>query len=123
MGIINTLFGGGDVVSTGMKLIDSIHVSATEEIEAKTKSKVDLIKAYAPFKVAQRWMALIFSLTFIVSYGLCVGLYLMGSSDHIVGVKEIIAAFKIDYIMLTITAFYFGGGAFEGVLGKIKDSK
>jgi hypothetical protein len=33
-------------------------------------------------------------------------------------VQEIIAAFKIDWIMLTIVGFYFGGGAFEGVMNK-----
>ena len=35
-------------------------------------------------------------------------------------VQEIINAFKIDWIMLTIVGFYFGGGAFEGVMGKKK---
>jgi hypothetical protein len=33
-------------------------------------------------------------------------------------VQEIISAFKIDWITLSIVGFYFGGGAFEGVLSK-----
>ena len=36
----------------------------------------------------------------------------------ITAVQEIISAFKVDWIMLTIVGFYFGGGAFEGIKGK-----
>jgi len=36
--------------------------------------------------------------------------------EEIGPVQELITAFKIDWIMLTIVAFYFGGGAFEGVV-------
>jgi hypothetical protein len=37
-------------------------------------------------------------------------------------VQNLIEAFKIDWIMLTIVGFYFGGGAFEGVMNS-KDKK
>jgi hypothetical protein len=33
-------------------------------------------------------------------------------------VQAIITSFKIDWIMLTIVGFYFGGGAFEGLAEK-----
>jgi hypothetical protein len=36
----------------------------------------------------------------------------------ITAVQELITAFKIDWIMLTIVGFYFGGGAFEGITSK-----
>jgi len=112
MGIISNILGSGDVISKGLDLIDSMHTSKTEEIEAKTKAKTDLLTAYSPFKIAQRYLALIFGFTFVSSYIMVLGLFFLGRD--ISEVQEIIAAFKIDWIMLTIVAFYFGGGAFEG---------
>lgn len=38
----------------------------------------------------------------------------------ITAIQDPITAFKIDWIMLTIVGFYFGGGAFEGVINKKK---
>jgi hypothetical protein len=112
MGILSTILGSGDVIGKGLELIDSMHTSKTEEIEAKTKAKTDLLTAYSPFKIAQRYLALIFGFTFVSSYIMVLALFFLGRD--ITEVQEIISAFKIDWIMLTIVAFYFGGGAFEG---------
>jgi len=38
-------------------------------------------------------------------------------------VQALITAFKIDWIMLTIVGFYFGGGAFEGVMERKEKKK
>jgi len=118
MGILSNILGSGDVISKGIELIDSMHTSKTEEIEAKTKAKTDLLTAYSPFKVAQRYLALIFSFTFVGSYIMV--LLLFFKTGEVTEVEEIISAFKIDWIMLTIVGFYFGGGAFEGILGQKK---
>jgi len=118
MSIFQKLLGSDDIVSKGIDLIDSFHTSETESIEAKTKAKTDLLESYAPFKVAQRYLALIFGFTFIGSYILVLVLFFLGKD--IAEVQEIFNVFKIDYIMLTIVAFYFGGGAFEGVIEKKK---
>jgi hypothetical protein len=119
MGILSKILGSGDVISKGLDLIDSMHTSDTEAIEAKTKAKTDLLTSYAPFKVAQRYLALIFGFTFVGSYLMVLVLFFTNSD--ITAVQEIISAFKIDWIMLTIVGFYFGGGAFEGVLQKKAD--
>jgi|TARA_R110000737_G_scaffold128287_1_gene160848 hypothetical protein len=116
MGILNTILGSGDVITKGLGLIDSLHTSDTELIEAKTKAKTDLLTSYAPFKVAQRYLALIFGFTFVGSYLMVLVLFFMGRD--IAAIQEIISAFKIDWIMLTIVGFYFGGGAFEGLANK-----
>ena len=112
MGILSTILGSGDVIGKGLDLIDSMHTSKAEEIEAKTKAKTDLLTAYSPFKIAQRYLALIFGFTFVSSYKMVLALFFLGRD--ITEVQQIISAFKIDWIMLTIVAFYFGGGAFEG---------
>tara|TARA_B110000908_G_scaffold96927_1_gene114516 strand:- start:54 stop:416 length:363 start_codon:yes stop_codon:yes gene_type:complete len=116
MGILNTILGSGDVITKGLGLIDSLHTSDTELIEAKTKAKTDLLTSYAPFKVAQRYLALLFGFTFVGSYLMILVLFFMG--HDISEAQEIVRTFKIDLICLTIIAFYFGGGAFEGLANK-----
>ena len=120
MGILSQILGSGDVISKGLDLIDGMHTSETEAIEAKTKAKTDLLSSYAPFKVAQRYLALIFGFTFVASYLMVLTLFFL--ERDIAPIQELIAAFKIDWIMLTIVGFYFGGGAFEGVMNK-RDKK
>jgi hypothetical protein len=114
MGILSSILGNGDVIAKGFKLIDDLHTSDEEQIKATTKAKTDLLSSYAPFKIAQRYLAIIFALTFVASYIMVLTLYFLGNSTS--DVTEIIQAFKIDWIMLTIVGFYFGGGAFEGVI-------
>lgn len=116
MGIISSILGSGDVLSKGMDLIDSFHTSEVEEIEAKTKAKTDLLTAYAPFKVAQRYLALLFTFTFISSFILVLGLTMAGKGD-VEAVRMVLSEFYIGEIMGAIVLFYFGGGAFEGALG------
>ena len=120
MGIISQLLGSSDVISKGLDLIDGMHTSETEAIEAKTKAKTDLLTSYAPFKVVQRYLALLFGFTFVSSYLMVLTLFFM--EKDIAAVQGLITAFKIDWIMLTIVGFYFGGGAFEGVMNS-KDKK
>lgn len=113
MGIFATIFGAKDIVSKGFDLIDSFHTSDTEMIEAKTDAKVKLMGAYAPFKIAQRYLALMFTATFILSFLLVLGLTMAGIGD-VEAVRTVLAEFYIGEIMLTIVFFYFGGGAVEG---------
>ena len=116
MGILSTIFGSGDVISKGMDLIDSFHTSDTEMIEAKTKAKTDLMTAYAPFKIAQRYLALMFGATYITTYVLVIGMVFLGKD--VTAVKGILSEFQIDWIMLSIVMFYFGGGLADSVMKK-----
>ena len=118
MGILSSILGSREIISEGFQLIDDLHTSGEEHIESTTKAKTDLLSAYAPFKIAQRYLAIIFALTFVASYIMVLTLYFLGNSTA--DVTEIIQAFKIDWIMLTIVGFYFGGGAFEGVIASKK---
>ena len=116
MGILNTIFGSGDVITKGMDLIDSFHTSDTEMVEAKTKAKTDLMTAYAPFKIAQRYLALMFGGTYITTYILVIGMTFIGKD--VTAVKGILSEFQIDWIMLSIVMFYFGGGLADSVMKK-----
>jgi len=119
MGILSTILGSGDVIKKGLDLIDDMHTSDEEEIVAKNKAKTDLLTAYAPFKIAQRYLALMFTFTFLSSFALVLGMTLFGSAD-VSKVKTVMSEFYIGEIMISIVLFYFGGGAFEGVLEKRK---
>lgn len=120
MGILSTILGSKDVIAGGIKLIDDMHTSDEEEIQAKVKGKIDLLGAYAPFKVAQRYLALLFSFTFIGSFLLVLGMTLNGVGE-INAVKVVLSEFYIGEIMLAIVMFYFGGGFLEGAIGKSRN--
>lgn len=114
MGILKTIFGGGDVVNKGFQLIDELHTSDEEKAEAKIK----LMKAYAPFRIAQRYLALIFSFNFTIAFQTALVMSVMGKD--IEPVVKVATSFQLGYIVITIVLFYFGGGALEGVLKKAK---
>ena len=108
---IGSILGGGDVLKKGMELIDDAFESDAEARESKTKAKIDLMKAYAPFKVAQRWLAIMFGLNFIASFWASVGLWAFDKDLN--GFLEILGAFNVGWIMFAIVSFYFGGGLVE----------
>jgi hypothetical protein len=119
MGILSKIFGSGEVISKGLELIDSFHTSDVEAIEAKTNAKKELLTAYAPFKLAQRYLALMFTFTFLGSFVGVLVASLTGYADVDI-IRQVISEFYIGEIMLSIVLFYFGGGAFEGVINKTK---
>ena len=119
LGVISKMLGSGDVISKGMDLIDSMNTSTEEEIQAKAKAKTDLLQAYAPFKLAQRYLALMFGLTFLGSYVLVLAMTISGQGDPD-AVTKVMEQFSINYAMLIILGFYFGGGAVEGFMERKK---
>ncbi len=121
LAVLASILGNGDVIKKGMDLIDDVH-SSDEEMERVKRSQIDTMKAYAPFKVAQRYLALMFTGTFLISFFLVLVMTLMGQAN-IPEIKQVIDDFYVGEAMLTILAFYFGGGMLEGVVGKVKDKK
>ena len=117
LNVIGKILGSGDVISKGMSLIDDMHTSTEEEIQSKAKAKADLLAAYAPFKIAQRYLALMFGLTFLSSYLIVLGMTIFEKGNPS-DVTQVMEQFSINYAMLIILGFYFGGGAVEGFLDK-----
>lgn len=112
LGLLGKILGSGDVIQQGMKLIDDMHTSDEEAIAAKSKAKIDLMGAYAPFKIAQRYLALMFGVTFLSSYVLVLAMTISGQGDPD-AVTKVMEQFSINYAMLIILGFYFGGGVVE----------
>lgn len=116
LGLLGKIFGSEKVIQSGIELIDSLHTSTEEQIEAQTKSKVALLEAYAPFKLAQRVLAFAFTFVYLSCFALVLGYTLVDQVADAEKVKQVLEDFQIGYAMLIILAFYFGGGAAEGIL-------
>ena len=112
MGILATIFGSGEVIKKGLELIDDMHTSDEEAIKAKTEGKVALLNAYAPFKIAQRYLAVLFSVTFLSCFVGSLVCTVMGIGDP-EAIKTMVNEWWIGEIMLAIIGFYFGGGFLE----------
>lgn len=115
LGVLGTILGNGNVIEKGMELIDDAFESDEEKRESRTKAKIDLMKAYAPFKVAQRWIAIMFTVNFIGSFWFAVGLWAFGSAGDLDAFLKIMGVFNISWIMGAIVLFYFGGGLSESI--------
>jgi hypothetical protein len=122
IGILTSILGNAKVIEKGMDLIDQVHTSDEEMERLKAETKIQTMQAYAPFKVAQRYLALMFTATFLSSFFLVLVMTLMGKTN-IPDIKQVIDDFYLGEAMLTILAFYFGGGMIEGVVGKVKGKK
>jgi len=115
IGILAKILGSGDVISKGIDLIDSIHTSKEEEIVAKNKAKIELLSAYAPFKLVQRYLAIMFTAVFIfiMLNGVLGALYGVINMENVNEAKAFANEMWLGEIMLAIVGFYFGGGLFE----------
>jgi hypothetical protein len=117
LNVINNILGGGDVIKKGIQLIDDMHTSTEEEIKAKSDAKIALMNSYAPFKIAQRYLALMFGGTFLGSYLIVLGMTISGYGDPD-SVTKVMEQFSINYAMLIILGFYFGGGVVDSFKAK-----
>lgn len=131
LSILGSIFGTGEVVKKGLELIDEAWTSDEENaenkakiIEAKTNAKAILLNAYAPFKLAQRYLALMFSIVFlfIMVNGILGALYGWVDMKAVDEAKRFANEMWLGEIMLTIIGFYFGGGLVESYKKKGGDS-
>jgi len=129
LGILSNIFGSGDVVKKGLDLIDEAWTSDEEKadnevkiIEAKTNAKATLLNAYAPFKLAQRYLAMMFTFVylFIMMNGILGSLYGWVNMENVRESLKFANEMWLGEIMITIVAFYFGGGLVESYKKKGK---
>jgi len=134
-GAVGKILGGGDVISEGIELIDDMHTSEGEKVQAKAKAVERKMKAYEPFKIAQRLLALMFAFTFLLCFMISLGavLYDVYQGEQViaddgsiqvstvVAVTALMAAFKLHWAMMIILGFYFGAGAGEGIVERMTE--
>lgn len=120
LAVLGKILGSDKVISQGLSLIDDLVVTSEEEIAAKSKAKIDLMAAYQPFKLAQRYLALMFSamFLFIMANGVVGALYGVIDMNNVEAAKDFASSMWLGEIMLAIVGFYFGGGVVDSVRAK-----
>jgi hypothetical protein len=118
--VLAKILGSKDVIQQGMSLIDDMVVTTEEEIAAKSRAKTDLLAAYQPFKLAQRYIALMFTamFLFIMANGVVGALYGVIDMANVEAAKDFAASMWLGEIMLGIVGFYFGGGLASSIKEK-----
>lgn len=127
LNVIAKLFGSEKVINKSMELIDDLWTSESEAEEdkramvaLKTRAKTELLAAYAPFKLAQRWIAFSFTLVFlfIMINGILGSMYGVIDVAAVEKAKEFANEMWLGEIMIAIVSFYFGGGLAESIKRK-----
>jgi hypothetical protein len=115
MGWFSKLIGTEKVIDAGMNGIDKAFYTDEEKAEDKLRRmqmKTALLKAYEPFKVAQRLLALIFSIPYVIAwFSLLIASFFMDVDKQFKFLIESDMALAV----LIILGFYFLGGASESI--------
>lgn len=135
MSILGKLFGKDDVIKKASEGIYNGVDAAWFTNEEKAEHFKDLLKLYVPFRIAQRFLALIICIPYAVIWVLCALMYCASAaigpcetlesicrSSHLVFIAQDLATFNHQNLSMQagiILAFYFGGGAVEGVVRTI----
>ena len=112
MGFFSRLFGSDKIIDAGVSGIDAM-IFTDEE---KSNAKMQFLKLYEPYKLAQRYLALIYSIPYALAW------LITFVASFFVEVALQMELLKGDafYINIVILSFYFGGGAAEGIVKQIK---
>lgn len=116
--VLGKLFGSDKVIDGAMKGIDAIVYTDEEKANmelSKAKVKIELLGAYAPFKIAQRYLAIMFSGAYIFLMGIAAGMALLELKYQ--PILDVVEVFSLGYIVLAIVTFYFGGGLVSSAKG------
>ncbi len=100
------------IINTG----DAIWYTDEEKAQAHqlaVDTKLKMLPLYEPFKLAQRYIAFAFTFNFIIAFWVAVGIWWFGTKENLIDFINLIGSFQLGWIMLTIIAWYFGGGFIE----------
>ncbi|MEZ8965510.1 hypothetical protein AB6E53_02365 [Vibrio breoganii] len=134
MGLFSKLFGNDSVIDAVINTGDALVY--TEEEKAKAQDKREerferLLKLYEPFKIAQRFLALIVSIPFVLLHLVLaltqLVMVLFMDLDTYEAYAVLIEALSgsvneaLFYPFCIIIGFYFAGGAGEGIIRATKN--
>ena len=119
------------VINTGDKLFYTDEEKADMKIKY-AESLPTILKAYEPFKIAQRvlafWFSFLFGIAFLTGLGMSITNIIIKYNalkdgialDKIVLLDiqplfNLVGAFSLGIIMIAIVSFYFGGGVIDSI--------
>jgi len=123
------LFGSENVIK---RAADGIYNGVDKAIytnEEKAQGFLDLLKAYEPFKIAQRLLALVVSIPYVVVWLMSAAMLVAaGFVDPAYGKQieesaRVLGELNNDTLGMPVAlvlGFYFGGGAVEGVVDRFR---
>jgi hypothetical protein len=113
--IFKSIFSSSPIVDATLKGVDKALFTEQERAEMHR----DNLKNYEAYKIAQRVLAFGFTGLYMFIFLVYVTLLIMDSA-HAYQILDAVDKFYLNYIQLSIVIFYFGGGAANGVVEKIK---
>ena len=110
--VFGVMFGSDTIITTGMEILDKASFTDQE----KAENQIEFMKTYAAFKVAQRFLSIIFSIPYVLAW-----LITFIASFYInVDFQLELLRGDMGNIVFAICGFYFFGGAAEGAIAAIK---
>jgi len=108
MSWLGKLFGTEKVINKGVDMLDNAFYTDQE----KAEGHIRLLKAYEPFKLAQRFLALIVVPPWALGWFICFTLSFTGIDlTYPIQILE----GKLGMAALTILGFYFAGGTINSI--------
>ena len=99
-----------DNVSSG---IDKAWFTDEEKSDAFMKildTKLKIALGNGNFQIAQRYLAFLFGINFLLAFWFGVAVFFLGSTEDLKSFLSLVGAFYLGWIMVAIITFYFGGG-------------
>lgn len=72
MSLLGKVFGSDPVINKGLNMIANAGDALVFTDEEKSKQKVELLKAYEPFKLIQRFLVMLFCIPYVVFYSIVI---------------------------------------------------
>ena len=115
MGVFSKLFGSEKVIDSAIKGIDSAFYTEEEKADSYERRmglKTALLQAYQPFKVAQRFLALLYGIPYVAAW---IATWAASFFVNVQAQYDMLIESDIAMANLIILAFYFAGGAGESI--------
>lgn len=107
MGLFSKIFGTDSAIKSGLDLIANTGDALVFTDEEKSKQKVELLKAYEPFKLIQRFLVMLFCVPYVAFYSVVIVGAFYGY--HFEDVTSIIND-AFQYPVLGAVGLYLTGG-------------
>src|SRR6056297_1987990 len=118
MKLLSKLFGSDKVIDHAASGIDKVWFTKEE----KAESWINTLKAYEPYKLAQRLIALLVTSVYLLVWLLSAAMFVLSFwFEEILEVSKGLAELNNETLSLPfalIIGFYFAGGATEGLINK-----
>lgn len=113
-----SIFGKGDVINKAANGIDKVIFTDEEKSDYMLK----LLKAYEPFKLMQRYLAVMFGGAYLLVWLACAVMFIFGAvlgNGELIQGSDMLAQRNNEALgtpVSLIMSLYFGGGAIEGII-------